>query len=240
MQNLQITIHLETPVLLGHPYIHFDGLVLHLSLREKMGNNYYTELPSKQPREVIDHQRQNIIKVFNQYSDQYGGHRGLRLYHASTSIFDTDLMAATTLYKKFDTNHTDRLDSRKTISSDRGLFKSYMMRMLYNPSRKCRFYCHGDYDHIKYLLDFLPGLGKKVDVGFGAISKIDVEKIDKDKSIINDGKAMRPIPVELLESYSDAYPSVFIPPYWNRVNTRLCAPPLSEVRAGKELARILA
>lgn len=230
--NLEVTIHLETPVLLGHPYIHFDGIITHLLLREKMGNDYYTSLPSKMPLAVYDHALNPVLK-----SSKIGG---VLIYHASVSIFDSDIMAATTIYKKFDTHHADRLRSTKTLYSDRGLYKSYMMKMLYNPSRKCRFYAKGNYDYIGYLLSFLPGLGKKVDVGFGAISRIDVQKTDRDRSIMDGIRVMRPIPVELLDDYTEAYPSVFIPPYWNRANTRMCAPAFAEAVPKRELAAHLA
>ena len=51
---LKIVFKMKTPLLLGHPWIFFDSLIIHTLLRRELGDNYYN-LPSKYPmQEIVD------------------------------------------------------------------------------------------------------------------------------------------------------------------------------------------
>ena len=43
-----LTFHMQTPIMLGSPWLMFDGIIAHLLNRELRGQDYYT-LPSKEP-----------------------------------------------------------------------------------------------------------------------------------------------------------------------------------------------
>lgn len=62
---------------------------------------------------------------------------------------------------------------------------------------KVGFYGCGDVKRVEFLLQLLPGIGRKTSRGYGAIQEVEVEPVEEDRSLMRDGKPMRPIP-ELL------------------------------------------
>ena len=216
---LRITFYLISPVCLAYPWIHFDGLLGHLKARAMMGEDYYT-LPSKEPLPLDLDLPLRASKTVN---DKF-------VYHASVSIFDSNLLSTATIYKRFyDSSIAESLKKTK-IDLGRGLFKNYMMRMPYLPAKTCTFYACGDLDEIKSLISNLAGLGKKVDIGFGGIRSFEIAELNQDFSLVMNGKAMRPIPIELCKFVSEKMMMAYKGPYWDKRNVVLCAPPGAEVK----------
>jgi len=84
---------------------------------------------------------------------------------------------------------------------------------------------------VQQLLELLTHLGNDTRMGWGLIDKkrMELEPIPEDRSVVWQGKAMRPIPIRFLNSCSDA---VYLPwrsPYWAAENVEMCAPPGAEV-----------
>jgi len=115
------------------------------------------------------------------------------------------------------------------VDLGRGFFRLYMMKLPYIPARTVTFYCRGIEGEIRDLLRDLPALGKKAVIGFGAISSYSVDVIEEDLSVVCNGVAMRPIPRWALKSWSELVPLAYKPPYWDKRNIELCAPPGSRV-----------
>ena len=60
---LKIVFKLKTPILLGHPWIFFDSLIMHVLLRRELGDEYYN-LPSNYPlQDLVDNFDLPIRKV---------------------------------------------------------------------------------------------------------------------------------------------------------------------------------
>lgn len=216
-EPLKITFHMETPICLTYPWIHFDALLTHLKNREVMGNDYRA-LPSKRLIEEIG-ERPIPVK------------RTAGIYHASVSFFDSKDAFTTTIYKRFCEKYLDlEKMKRRKIQRGSGHFRDFMMNLVYIPATEVYFYCCGDADEIESLLDGLPGLGKKTAIGFGFVKDFEIRRIREDRSIIGGKTAMRPIPISALGYASDTVIMAYRPPYWAKEYTAPCAPPGAEVR----------
>ena len=222
-EPLKITFNMQTPVMLGHPFIHLDGLVLHLTYRDALGDDYYC-LPSKKPLDFSSYVQPPLKKTGS-------------VYNASVSFFDTDTKFATTIYKRFCTEYLDLLKTKKQkITRGVGFFRDYMMKMIYVPSKNIYFYANADKDELERLLHHVVSLGKKTAYGFGKVKSVNVENIYSDHSIVSNNKAMRPIPVNMLRYAETKILLAYKPPYWDKNNVGLCAFPQTEAKLEENLA----
>lgn len=216
-EPLKITFYMSSPVSLTHPWIHFDGLVGHLLMLSALGEDYYL-LPRKFPFSRLLKDCELPPFPIKQTDE---------LYHASVSFFDTDRKALEIMYKKFE----DRwAGGKRIIHKGSGYFRDYMLQHIYVPSRTVAFYVCGDYESLQRLCSFVVGLGDNTRVGWGAVRSYEIERIEKDISIVKDGIAMRPIPEHMLEYASERVALGWKPPYWAPESVAVCAPPGAEVR----------
>lgn len=220
-QPLKVTFKMASPIMLAHPFIHLDGLILHLLYRDLLGDDYYC-LSSKNP---IDFS-QYVEAPIKQTED---------VYHTSVSFFDTDAKFATTIYKRFCTEYLELLNTKKRkIARGSGFFRDYMMRMIYIPAKSVHFFVNGNRKEIERLLKSVVYLGKKTAYGFGRVKSIHIERTERDYSMIKDGKAMRPIPMRMLADAEVKALLAYKPPYWDKRNVELCAFPESEVNLNEK------
>ncbi|OYT64160.1 hypothetical protein B6U67_00730 [Methanosarcinales archaeon ex4484_138] len=214
---LKIVCELITPIALAHPYIHLDGLIMHLLLRDILKDDYYN-LPSKSPIDFGQYLRPPLKKSG-------------KVYHASVSFFDIQDVYVTTIYKRFCTEYLDHLTAhKKKIRRGTGHFKDFMIRLPYIPAKTVTFYANGNIGEIERLLAALEALGKKTAYGFGLIRSIEVEEMKEDWSVVKNGKAMRPIPMSMLDYAEKQVALAYKPPYWDKRNVAICVPPGAEVR----------
>lgn len=219
---LKIVFKMRSEICLGHPWIHFDGILAHL-LQRKYNPDYWV-LPSNRVEDV-DLSKMPLKKTGE-------------IYHASVSFFDVGKMYSTLLHKRFCEEYLDLNRVRvKKIDRGRGYFKDYRMRFITIPARTVTFYACGIKEEIQELLEALPGLGKKVSVGFGEIQSFSIEEIDEDISVVKDGVAMRPIPKDMLQYWGDLAVLAYKPPYWDRTCVKECVPPNQTAILRKEYAR---
>ncbi|MHA1347473.1 MAG: hypothetical protein ACTSO3_13820 [Candidatus Heimdallarchaeaceae archaeon] len=220
---LEIKLSLRTPVILGFPFIHFDGLIAHLLARLWLEQKYYT-LPSKNPMPIIDNLPMPISSITYQNK---------QLFRASASHFDVnpeEFAQLTTIYKRFEESQVDKLATKKKkVRIDAGLYKNYSFQIPYLPATECLFYCYGHKEAITQLLIHLPGLGKKVLYGYGTIGEINIKKISQDHSFIKNDLAMRSLPVDFLTFASERINLTWAPPYWDKRNIALCSPPGAKI-----------
>jgi len=203
--------------MLGHPWLHLDGILAHLINRMLRGPDYYV-LPSKRP--VDPQQPQRVMPLKNTRD----------VFHASVSLFDCEEAYAGSLYKRFYSFQSTRVKTRKAkVDLARGLYKLYAMRLPYIPARTVTFYCCGDINRVLQLLSFLPALGKKTAVGYGQYRSLTVEETAEDYSLVRDGVAMRPIPLEMCRYAERQMMLAYRPPYWDKRLIKPCAPPGAKV-----------
>lgn len=107
----------------------------------------------------------------------------------------------------------------------------YRMPIRYHDSLTVVAFCRGREDTIERLLDHAHALGKKRGQGYGRIKSVTVEPWDENYSVIANGIAMRPIPVEELNEYDSNNTSLagYRPPYWHAQNQCLCALPGGQI-----------
>jgi len=225
-----ITFHMTTPICLGHPYIHLDGLLAHLILREQTGLDYYV-LPSKQPLTRQDFYKMNRLPQKLMPLGKLGP-----VYRASVSQFTpnplhtTHTLYTATFYKRFhEPLAADQNFKHKTIDTGRGRFRGWMLRLPYFSAETVTFYAYGDLQETLRLLSYAAGLGKKIAAGFGAFKSVSVQELEEDRSIVWKGHAMRPIPLAMCREATEKMLLAFKPPYWNKTNVRPCAAPGSKV-----------
>lgn len=225
--NFAITFHMQTPIMLGHPWIALDGILAHLINREIRGQDYYT-LPSKEPV-AKDYFYNGPLMPLAQTRD---------VFHASVAWFDTTEASVATIYKRFAEQHSHLIHTKtKTVDVARGQFKAYTMRLPYVPACTATFYTRGNLKEVLRLLSFLPGLGKKVAYGYGAIKSVSVIETDDDYSLVKDGVAMRPLPLNLGFDSTEKMMLAYKPPYWDKTNVAPCVPPGAKVSWMKEPAK---
>lgn len=222
-QPLKINMQIQTPVVLGFPFIHFDGLIAHLLARLILDQEYYI-LPSKNPMPIIERLPMPIASIDFQNK---------QLFRASASQFNISLeefAQLTTIYKRFEETQVHTIQTKKTkVRTNAGLYKNYAFRIPYIPATECLFYCFGHKEALEQLLKHLVGLGKKVIYGYGSVGKISVEKIKYDYSFVKDGIATRSLPMELVDKTNDIVNLTWCPPYWDKSNIVPCSPPKAEI-----------
>lgn len=205
--------------MLGHPWLACDGIVAHLINREQRGQDYYTLL-SKEPVSFTRFYR-GAVMPFAQTRD---------VFHASVAWLDCNEASTATVYKRFSEQQSHLIKTdRKTIDVSRGHFRAYAMVLPYVPARTATFYARGNLKETLRLLSFLPGLGKKVAYGYGMIKSVSVEETAEDYSLVKDGVAMRPLPLDLGFKSSELMMLAYRPPYWDKRLVRPCVPPGARV-----------
>jgi len=222
--NFAIAFNMQTPIMLGHPWLALDGILAHLINRELRGQDYYT-LPSKEviPQTFLYH---GATMPLAQTKD---------IFHASVAWLDCNEASTATIYKRFAEQQCNTIKTKKkAIDIARGHFKAYRMVLPYLSASKAIFYVRGNLKEIVRLLSYLPGLGKKVAYGYGAYRSISVEETPENWSLIKDNIAMRPIPLNMLEQASEQMYLAYRPPYWDKTLVKPCAPPGSIIKFKKE------
>lgn len=240
MRPLRITIYLRTPVALGHPWLHFDGIIAHMVRRAALGEKYYDQ-PSKAwlrwERAMKEGwaEEKDPIPIKKWCSSKVPKRC---VYRASVAIFDAEGFQLTKIYKRFASQYAHIIRTKKRkLDIARGPFRSWAIKLPYVPATKAVFYVYGSKSKIEELLEHLPGLGKKVVVGFGEIRDFEIEEIEEDYSLVKDGIAMRPLPTWMLSSFSEAFPLACWPPYWWKEHVVLAAPPGARVKLKMEEGR---
>lgn len=209
-----LVCEMGAPVSLAHPWMAFDSFMAHLVLLDGLGEDFFIT-PKKRDLACLG---AYSIPPLAQTGD---------VYHGSVSIFEPEPEGyrVTSIYKRFEEAGTERL-RQKRIYMGQGYFRAYVMRKVYVPARRVVFYGCGDVDAVARLVrDYVVGLGDDFRIGFGVVRSWRIEEMPEDWSLVRDGIAMRPIPVDMCDEYEDAVYLAYKPPYWNPRNVALCVPP---------------
>ena len=217
MEPLKITFEMAFPIALGWPWIAFDGLLAHFELIRTLGSDYFL-LPSKK----VDEKAKNVYIPLGKWHD---------LFMSSVSIFEPKKIFEETIYKRFEVNGALDIGKRKRkkVHINQGYFRNFMIALPYVPVEKVVFYAFGEKRHIEEILSLVPGLGKKVIIGFGEVENVIVESIEKNYSLVKDGFAMRPIPKEYVNDYEETAYLAYTFPYWDKTLVKECVVPFTKV-----------
>ncbi len=223
----RIIFYLSSPICLTTPFINLDSVIDHLMFAEKLGRYFF-----------ITPKKMNLSRLGKRiHRKPYGAfiQDGIVLPAITSGIIDNQKYHIETIYKRFE----DRfVNFTGKIRNNQGHFKSFAMKHIYIPATKITFEIHGDRDFIEQLFDRnLFALGNDIRIGYGAIKKIETESINE-FSLIKDGFAQRPIPVEFCHSYEDAAIIPYRPPYWAKSNNKLCVVPFTKCEAKIDLSRV--
>lgn len=213
----RVVLRLATPVAISHPWLHLDSIMAHLATQRIMGRAYY-DLPTKQPAHLGEREKGKYAHIFPLIDG---------LVHASASIFSPgDKHGTLQYFKRYEAQGSP---GRAKVNLGSGHYRNWMMRWVYVPAETVTFFGFGRIAHIHDLLPDLTHLGNDTRVGWGRIQSMEVQETEEDWSVVYQGRAMRPIPVRLLTSWSDSAPMACRPPYWARESIEECAPPGAEV-----------
>lgn len=223
-EPLMVSFRVKPPIYLTSPWIHFDGLLNYLCLRDCLGELFYT-LPSH----------------FTINTDNLGlplkstECEGKKVYHSSVGLYHQSKLMTDTIYKRFtdkETFHLTKKQQRGRIHTDRGHFKDFMIRFPILLTDTITFYCNGDKKELERLLPHLTMLGKKTSIGSGQILNTYIKSVDEDHSFYYDGKIMRPIPsnfkLPLVPGMTMQRQS-YKPPYWEKDNMTMCYVPPNQI-----------
>lgn len=176
------------------------------------------------------------------YKPEQIGYVGLPLVH----LEDNRWAASKAVYQEIDKivehynkrpdffagDKLDYLDMDKGIISDSvGLYRAYRNPQLIRTVKDgiLIFYAVGKKDKVEELLNLMVGVGKKTAMGFGVVSRWDVEEIEEDYTTEHpEYELMRPIEVEKADKTYDCPIMEYAirPPYWKTINQRLCYVPI--------------
>jgi len=205
---------LATPLCLAHPWLHLDGIIAHLMHQRILGRDYYT-LPTKT---VVS---APIPRAWHHAVLHYRG-----LAWASVSFFDPPDVGYYVLdyFKRFEETPCLTRRQRK-VPLGTGRYRSWRLRWVYVPAETVTFYGRGQVDLLRDWFQDLTHLGNDTRVGWGRLASWTLDVIPEDRSLVSDGRAMRPIPVRFLRRWEEAVPLAWKPPYWAADSVELCAPP---------------
>jgi len=220
----QIKFVLGAPIALTVPWVNFDGLLGHLMLLHSLGRDYFL-LPAKL----------NIRPYLRGHARYVPLKRTGKVTHASVSILEPNVAKLTTLYKRFeaDTTRLGRYRTRK-IRLGSGYYRLHALQTPYVAAKTVTFYVNGVFDLIRDLIkSHVFALGNEIRVGFGVVRNVEFTLLSEDWSLVKDGKAMRPIPVEMCEEYEMATMLAYKAPYWHPDSVELCVPPGAKCKLKK-------
>ena len=176
------------------------------------------------------------------YKPEQIGYVGLPLVHlednrwaASKAVYQ-EIDKIVEHYNKrpdfFSGDKIDYLDMDKGLISDSvGLYRAYRNPLIIRTVKNgiITFFAVGHKNEVVELLSLMIGVGKKTAMGFGLVSRWEVDEIEEDYTTEHpEYGLMRPIEVEKSEKVYD-YPIMQYavkPPYWKPKNMRLCYVPV--------------
>jgi hypothetical protein len=211
-------------IVLGSPWLNFDGIIAYLLVREQLGQDYWI-LPSKEPVDVSGCLKNPPIKKTGE------------LWHASVAQFpDNAKVGVTTFYKRFDERNCHIIETTiKKLQIDRGHYRAYMMNIAHVTTRTASFYVNGDLQEVLRLISYLPALGKKGVDGCGFFKSVSVEETPEDYSLVKDGVAMRSLPCFLGYTSDENIRLAWKSPFWAKENVTDCVPPGAVLHRFKRL-----
>lgn len=159
------------------------------------------------------------------------------VYHTSFAIFqNVHYYDKEVLIKKFDHDFyakfgkivSEKGVQRGFVNTTTGHYKNGFFSIERVGVEKIIFYFRGDGSIVKELLSRFRFIGKKASLGWGEIENIELQEIEKDCSLVMDGRAMRNLPVVNNSGWDSSIVDDKVGlmrlthPYWKKTDMREC------------------
>lgn len=218
MENLQITVQLNSGIAVTDKWSpNLDALLYFLCLDERGLAN-----PNANAKKYIKADIPLDKVVIN---DKV-------LYKVSSPIYQVKNEEIIRYRKRWDNQdkHLNWGKKKAKVDTSQGQFKNWDLPLKIIETNRIDWYCVGDKLEIDRLLNNCSHLGKKRSQGKGQILNWKITTINKDRSFYWQGKIMRPIPVDCLNSDMlkgtfDVMKWAFTPPYFLPEHKAICAMP---------------
>jgi len=221
----KIIFKMQGLIYLGHPWINFDSVLYSCILQDVLGDDFFN-LPTKSPISL-----ENIEPPF--MTTLGVNHTSISFFNDEIRVLDEHDFTLDMIYKRFEGKDTDYLIPQKQggkIRKGSGKFKNFWLRLPYITPETVTFYTNGNIEEIERLLkEYSHTLGLKRSINALNVKKVKIKEIEKDKSLIHEKKAMRPLPCK---KYGAGYKNMnltYKPPYWNQREAEMCIFPCSEL-----------
>jgi hypothetical protein len=218
-EQLEITFHLGSPVVLSYPWICFDGLVAY-GMGEIIFGKEWQGLASSGQHDLFWDELPIPLKESN------------NVYHASVGRFNhPDAQTIVNFFKLLSVEYLNYCESpQKRYMIVGGDFKTHKKAYPSISSSTLTFWVNGDLSYIEEICkNHLPGFGKRLNVGYGKIINFIIRKIPNDYSISHPEFGLnRPIPINSIHQFGFALNTLqkgfvaYKPPYWSKSNHVQC------------------
>lgn len=218
---LEVKLEVIPPIYITSPWLHFDSIISYLCLRDALDDLFYC-MPTE---ETIDTGLLDLPLKRTQ-----------DVYHSSIGVYnDNSKLYRDTIYKRFTDKETYKLTKKQQkgrIKTNQGHFKDFMINLPILITDTITFYCNGDKNELKRLLNHLTHVGKKGSIGGGRINKVIIKETTEDYSFFKDNKIMRPIPVSMKLPVFEGMimqRQPYKPAYWDKNNVTMCVVPENQI-----------
>lgn len=246
---LSLKAKLRSPAVLGHPYLHGDGVLAHLHQRDFCGQAFWS-LPSRRAVEPTGHAKKRGLKLLK-LKDWEGEYWNCDYFQAA-SAWVPKRVQTVTIYKRFDADDIDLWDAvgksgkplSKRVDNQRGPFKDWVIDLVLARDAQAEFFFLGEEEWVRDLCEnHLTHLGKKACIGWGEIASLEIKRFDDPKLILLDenGCARRPLPWWALADFaqSDLRMGTIRAPYWDKRGIKPILPPGKPATLHREIVRQL-
>jgi len=202
-KRLKITAYFKTPVFINNN-LYADGFLHHASCRYWLGRNYYNFSRIETTKYDLESLKLPIMES-----------RGS--YLASTGKYTSHKTFTSHWRKRFDNLSALKYAETKNVNTISGKYKAYNMPVQLELVEKIEFIVVADLMQLIKLLQKITSLGKKHNLGFGAIEKWTIEETEQD------AKRSFKVPNQNLKSWMEGvYFGRSRPSYHNPKNLHLC------------------
>lgn len=209
MQNLKITLHLDTPTILDR-LTTIDGILL---------SSYYSYLAKNGKRLPFDKEHKTVDFI----EKKNGSFSGSIWYidKNEDTYLDFNTIVKKPEYRKI-------YDSTKKKKSADALFKQALLVNEIMLVSKLHFYIKAKKEIVESLLaSELKNIGKKANIGFGKVSNIEVDEISEDKGfLLDENNPSKPLSTRFYDIDSSKVAEYrTMPPYWLDEDLEQCYMP---------------
>jgi CRISPR type IV-associated protein Csf3 len=125
------------------------------------------------------------------------------------------------MYKRCDWDN-DKYTTKSKIGTGSGKYKNYIIPLKIFYADEVYFYCLGNEDKIRKLLEKIYSIGKKNNSGYGIIGEFAIEEIEE-VDFLNTENPLRPLPVSYFEKKKgNTRYKTYKFPYFYKANEKLC------------------
>jgi CRISPR type IV-associated protein Csf3 len=214
MQPLKVTAYLQTgQVVSTDGYLPLDSILAAAWMQKNRPDLFYND--GMKAKEILipelPFQKENINSQW--------------FWACSFAQYEKQAETVAYWHKRFDAilaeKHVDFGKKRGAVNVKSAKYKNYRMPMVNIITEKIEWYCVGDLEQVKELVNMITAIGKKRSQGYGLVDEWTVESWPEDWSIYGPkGKFMRAIP----DSNGSMIWGVR-PPYWYHDNQVMCQVP---------------